>query len=94
MARLGCAFEGLIEPEIIWMKDGEKIYSTDQMYITLDAHHWETFYRQDDVNLELKVLDVIQHGCFSEKKCNWLKLFLGKNRDIRLYEEDVETNYT
>uniref|UniRef100_A0A9J7YST3 Tyrosine-protein kinase receptor TYRO3 n=1 Tax=Cyprinus carpio carpio TaxID=630221 RepID=A0A9J7YST3_CYPCA len=44
MARLGCAFEGLSEPEIIWMKDGEKIYSTDQMYITLDAHHWETFY--------------------------------------------------
>jgi len=45
MARLGCAFEGLSEPEIIWMKDGEKIYSTDQMYITLDAHHWETFHR-------------------------------------------------
>uniref|UniRef100_A0A672PDI5 Tyrosine-protein kinase receptor TYRO3 n=1 Tax=Sinocyclocheilus grahami TaxID=75366 RepID=A0A672PDI5_SINGR len=44
MARLGCAFEGLSEPEIIWMKDGEKIYSSDQMYITLDAHHWETFY--------------------------------------------------
>ncbi|XP_067312034.1 tyrosine-protein kinase receptor TYRO3 [Pseudorasbora parva] len=44
MARLGCAFEGLSEPEIVWMKDGEKIYSTDQMYITLDAHHWETFY--------------------------------------------------
>ncbi len=45
MARLGCAFEGLSEPEIIWMKDGEKIYSTDQMYITLDAQHWETFHR-------------------------------------------------
>uniref|UniRef100_A0A673J8B6 Tyrosine-protein kinase receptor TYRO3 n=1 Tax=Sinocyclocheilus rhinocerous TaxID=307959 RepID=A0A673J8B6_9TELE len=44
MGRLGCAFEGLSEPEIIWLKDGEKIYSTDQMYITLDAHHWETFY--------------------------------------------------
>uniref|UniRef100_A0A671LCQ9 Tyrosine-protein kinase receptor TYRO3 n=1 Tax=Sinocyclocheilus anshuiensis TaxID=1608454 RepID=A0A671LCQ9_9TELE len=44
MARLGCAFKGLSEPEIIWLKDGEKIYSTDQMYITLDAHHWETFY--------------------------------------------------
>uniref|UniRef100_A0A8C1W3K1 Tyrosine-protein kinase receptor TYRO3 n=1 Tax=Cyprinus carpio TaxID=7962 RepID=A0A8C1W3K1_CYPCA len=44
MARLGCAFEGLSEPEIIWIKDGEKIYSTDQMYITLDAHHWETFH--------------------------------------------------
>uniref|UniRef100_A0A8C1FYC0 Tyrosine-protein kinase receptor TYRO3 n=1 Tax=Cyprinus carpio TaxID=7962 RepID=A0A8C1FYC0_CYPCA len=31
MARLGCAFEGLSEPEIIWIKDGEKIYSTDQI---------------------------------------------------------------
>ncbi|XP_066525342.1 tyrosine-protein kinase receptor TYRO3 [Hoplias malabaricus] len=44
MARLGCAIEGLSEPEIVWMKDGEKLYSTDQMYITLDAHHWETFH--------------------------------------------------
>lgn len=44
MARLGCAFEGLSEPEIAWLKDGEKIYSTDQMYITVDAHHWETFH--------------------------------------------------
>ncbi|XP_030641036.1 tyrosine-protein kinase receptor TYRO3 [Chanos chanos] len=44
MARLGCAIEGLSEPEIIWMKDGERLYSTDQMYITLDTHHWETFH--------------------------------------------------
>uniref|UniRef100_A0A8B9KQ59 Tyrosine-protein kinase receptor TYRO3 n=1 Tax=Astyanax mexicanus TaxID=7994 RepID=A0A8B9KQ59_ASTMX len=44
MARLGCAIEGLSEPEIVWMKDGEKLYSTDQMYITLEAHHWETFH--------------------------------------------------
>ncbi|XP_052009796.1 tyrosine-protein kinase receptor TYRO3-like [Xyrauchen texanus] len=44
MARLGCAFEGLSEPEIVWMKDGEKLYSTDQMYITIDTHHWETYH--------------------------------------------------
>ncbi|XP_076834793.1 tyrosine-protein kinase receptor TYRO3 [Brachyhypopomus gauderio] len=44
MARLGCAIEGLMEPEIMWMKDGEKLYSTDQMYINLDPHHWETFH--------------------------------------------------
>ncbi|KAA0710887.1 Tyrosine-protein kinase receptor TYRO3 [Triplophysa tibetana] len=44
MARLGCAFEGLSEPEITFLKDGEKIYSSDQMYITLDAHHLETFH--------------------------------------------------
>lgn len=45
MARLGCAFEGLSEPEISFLKDGEKIYSSDQMYITLDAYHWETYHR-------------------------------------------------
>ncbi|XP_045073303.1 tyrosine-protein kinase receptor TYRO3-like [Coregonus clupeaformis] len=44
MARLGCAIEGLSEPEIVWMKDGEKLYSTDQMYITVEQHHWETFH--------------------------------------------------
>ncbi|XP_067099870.1 tyrosine-protein kinase receptor TYRO3 [Osmerus mordax] len=44
MVRLGCAIEGISEPEIVWMKDGEKLYSTDQMYITLEAHHWETFH--------------------------------------------------
>ncbi|CAB1331185.1 unnamed protein product, partial [Coregonus sp. 'balchen'] len=44
MARLGCSIEGLSEPEIVWMKDGEKLYSTDQMYITVEQHHWETFH--------------------------------------------------
>ncbi|XP_041669091.1 tyrosine-protein kinase receptor TYRO3, partial [Cheilinus undulatus] len=43
-ARLGCAVLGVSEPEIIWMKDGEKLYSTDQMFITLGESHWETFY--------------------------------------------------
>uniref|UniRef100_A0A8C7L9E2 Tyrosine-protein kinase receptor TYRO3 n=1 Tax=Oncorhynchus kisutch TaxID=8019 RepID=A0A8C7L9E2_ONCKI len=42
--RLGCSIEGLSEPEIVWMKDGEKLYSTDQMYIPLEQHHWETFH--------------------------------------------------
>uniref|UniRef100_A0A6Q2Z2Y9 Tyrosine-protein kinase receptor TYRO3 n=1 Tax=Esox lucius TaxID=8010 RepID=A0A6Q2Z2Y9_ESOLU len=44
MARLGCSIEGLSEPDIVWMKDGEKLYSTDQMYITLEQNHWETFH--------------------------------------------------
>uniref|UniRef100_A0AAY4BTF3 Tyrosine-protein kinase receptor TYRO3 n=1 Tax=Denticeps clupeoides TaxID=299321 RepID=A0AAY4BTF3_9TELE len=48
-ARLGCAVEGLSEPEIAWMKDGEKLYSTDQMYITLEAQHWETFHSMKSV---------------------------------------------
>uniref|UniRef100_A0A8C7HDT2 Tyrosine-protein kinase receptor TYRO3 n=1 Tax=Oncorhynchus kisutch TaxID=8019 RepID=A0A8C7HDT2_ONCKI len=43
-ARLGCCVEGLSEPEIVWMKDGEKLYSTDQMYIPIEQHHWETFH--------------------------------------------------
>ena len=44
-ARLGCAVEGLTEPDIVWMKDGEKLYSTDQMFITLGEQHWETYHR-------------------------------------------------
>lgn len=43
-ARLGCALEGLNEPDIVWMKDEVKLYSMDQMYITIDTHHWETYY--------------------------------------------------
>lgn len=44
-ARLGCAVRGLTEPDIVWMKDGEKLYSTDQMFITLGEQHWETYHR-------------------------------------------------
>lgn len=44
-ARLGCAVQGMTEPDIVWMKDGEKLYSTDQMFITLGEQHWETFHR-------------------------------------------------
>ncbi|KAF3845449.1 hypothetical protein F7725_008612 [Dissostichus mawsoni] len=43
-ARLGCAVQGLTEPDIVWMKDGEKLYSTDQMFITLGEQHWETYH--------------------------------------------------
>ncbi|XP_060790373.1 tyrosine-protein kinase receptor TYRO3 isoform X2 [Neoarius graeffei] len=49
VARLGCAVEGLIEPEIAWIKDGEKLYSMDQMYITIDTHHWETYHSMKSV---------------------------------------------
>uniref|UniRef100_A0AAQ5Y6N6 Tyrosine-protein kinase receptor TYRO3 n=1 Tax=Amphiprion ocellaris TaxID=80972 RepID=A0AAQ5Y6N6_AMPOC len=40
--RLGCAVEGVTEPDIMWMKDGEKLYSTDQVFLTLGEQHWET----------------------------------------------------
>lgn len=43
--RLGCAVQGVKEPDITWMKDGEKLYSTDQMFITVGEQHWETFHR-------------------------------------------------
>ncbi|RXN27367.1 tyrosine- kinase receptor TYRO3 [Labeo rohita] len=75
MARLGCAFEGLIEPEIIWMKDGEKIYSTDQMYITLDAHHWETFYSVKSVQQQdagKYWCEVEHHGTIISSEPAWI----------------------
>ncbi|XP_056151969.1 tyrosine-protein kinase receptor TYRO3 [Lampris incognitus] len=59
LARLGCAIEGLSEPEIIWMKDGEKLYSTDQMYITLGDHHWETYHSVKSVQQQ----DAGQYWC-------------------------------
>ncbi|MED6249922.1 Tyrosine-protein kinase receptor tyro3 [Ataeniobius toweri] len=43
--RLGCAVEGVTEPDITWMKDGEKLYSTDQVFLTLGEQHWETSHR-------------------------------------------------
>ncbi|KAM4625804.1 tyrosine-protein kinase receptor TYRO3 [Polymixia lowei] len=60
VARLGCAIEGLSLPEIIWMKDGEKLYSTDQMYITLGGdHHWETYHSVKSVQQQ----DAGQYWC-------------------------------
>lgn len=43
--RLGCAVQGVTEPDVLWRKDGEKLYGTDQMFITLGEQHWETFHR-------------------------------------------------
>ncbi|CAJ1074948.1 tyrosine-protein kinase receptor TYRO3 [Xyrichtys novacula] len=58
-ARLGCAVLGVSEPEIIWMKDGEKLYSTDQMFLTLGETHWETFYSVKSVQQQ----DAGQYWC-------------------------------
>lgn len=49
--RLGCAVQGLSEPDIVWIKDGEKLYSTDQMFIMLGENHWETFHRSHTYTL-------------------------------------------
>ncbi|XP_023684262.1 tyrosine-protein kinase receptor TYRO3 [Paramormyrops kingsleyae] len=61
-ARLGCAVEGLFEPEIVWMKDGEKIFSSDQMYITVEPYHWETFHSMKSVQQQ----DAGKYWCEAE----------------------------
>ncbi|XP_040055764.1 tyrosine-protein kinase receptor TYRO3 [Gasterosteus aculeatus] len=58
-ARLGCAVQGLTEPDIMWMKDGEKLYSTDQMFITLGEQHWETYHSVKSVQQQ----DAGQYWC-------------------------------
>nr|XP_020476991.1 tyrosine-protein kinase receptor TYRO3 isoform X2 [Monopterus albus] len=57
--RLGCAFQGASEPDIVWMKDGERLYSTDQMFITLGEQHWETFHSMKSVQQQ----DAGQYWC-------------------------------
>ncbi|XP_035467055.1 tyrosine-protein kinase receptor TYRO3 isoform X2 [Scophthalmus maximus] len=57
--RLGCAVQGLTEPDIMWMKDGDKLFSTDQMFITLGDKHWETFHSVKSVQQQ----DAGQYWC-------------------------------
>ncbi|XP_078031470.1 tyrosine-protein kinase receptor TYRO3 isoform X1 [Epinephelus lanceolatus] len=57
--RLGCAVQGVTEPDIVWMKDGEKLYSTDQMFITLGEQHWETYHSVKSVQQQ----DAGQYWC-------------------------------
>ncbi|XP_053488483.1 tyrosine-protein kinase receptor TYRO3 isoform X2 [Ictalurus furcatus] len=74
-ARLGCALEGLNEPEIVWMKDGVKLYSMDQMYITIDTHHWETYYSMKSVqqqNAGKYWCEVEHHGSIISSEPAWI----------------------
>lgn len=57
--RLGCAVEGVTEPDIMWMKDGEKLYSTDQVFLTLGEQHWETSHSVKSVQQQ----DAGQYWC-------------------------------
>ncbi|XP_047467328.1 tyrosine-protein kinase receptor TYRO3 [Mugil cephalus] len=57
--RLGCAVEGVTEPDITWMKDGEKLYSTDQVFLTLGEQHWETSHSVRSVQVQ----DAGQYWC-------------------------------
>ncbi|KAM8916665.1 tyrosine-protein kinase receptor TYRO3 isoform 2-T2 [Spinachia spinachia] len=43
----------------MWMKDGEKLYSTDQMFITLGEQHWETYHSVKSVQQQ----DAGQYWC-------------------------------
>ncbi|XP_029937878.1 tyrosine-protein kinase receptor TYRO3 isoform X2 [Myripristis murdjan] len=58
-ARLGCAVQGVGEPDIVWRKDGEKLYSTDQMFISLGEQHWETYHSVKSVQQQ----DAGQYWC-------------------------------
>ncbi|XP_015230415.1 PREDICTED: tyrosine-protein kinase receptor TYRO3 [Cyprinodon variegatus] len=57
--RLGCAVEGVTEPDIVWMKDGEKLYSTDQVFLILGEQHWETSHSVKSVQQQ----DAGQYWC-------------------------------
>ncbi|KAM4541777.1 tyrosine-protein kinase receptor TYRO3 isoform 4-T4 [Odontesthes bonariensis] len=57
--RLGCAVEGVTEPDITWMKDGEKLYGTDQVFLTLGEQHWETSHSVKSVQQQ----DAGQYWC-------------------------------
>lgn len=75
-ARLGCAVQGVTEPDIVWMKDGEKLYSTDQMFITLGEQHWETYHRFVHTVPECISQNIDHWTCWSDrcqspKSCMW-----------------------
>ncbi|XP_077395133.1 tyrosine-protein kinase receptor TYRO3 isoform X2 [Festucalex cinctus] len=57
--RLGCAVEGVDEPDVLWMKDGARLLSSDQMFIALGDKHWETFHSVKSVQQQ----DAGQYWC-------------------------------
>ncbi|XP_028421353.1 tyrosine-protein kinase receptor TYRO3 isoform X2 [Perca flavescens] len=91
-ARLGCAVQGLPEPDIVWMKDGEKLYSTDQMFITLGEQHWETYHSVKSVQQQ----DAGQYWCevefngqtFSSERA-WITVEV--NSSVKFYCEAKNT---
>uniref|UniRef100_A0A3Q3DPF8 Tyrosine-protein kinase receptor TYRO3 n=1 Tax=Hippocampus comes TaxID=109280 RepID=A0A3Q3DPF8_HIPCM len=57
--RLGCAVEGAEEPDVVWMKDGARLLSSDQMFIALGEKHWETYHSVKSVQQQ----DAGQYWC-------------------------------
>ncbi|XP_062863620.1 tyrosine-protein kinase receptor TYRO3 [Trichomycterus rosablanca] len=96
MARLGCAVEGLSEVEIVWMKDGEKLYSTDQIYIPIDSHHWETFHRVKSVQQQdagKYWCEVEYHGTVISSEPAWITVegvphFIVEPQDVATFSGD------
>ncbi|XP_061699267.1 tyrosine-protein kinase receptor TYRO3 isoform X1 [Syngnathoides biaculeatus] len=57
--RLGCAVEGPDEPDVVWVKDGSRLRSADQMFIALGEKHWETYHSVKSVQQQ----DAGQYWC-------------------------------
>ncbi|XP_037097775.1 tyrosine-protein kinase receptor TYRO3 isoform X2 [Syngnathus acus] len=57
--RLGCAVDGVEEPDVVWMKDGARLLSSDQMFIALGEKHWETYHSAKSVQQQ----DAGQYWC-------------------------------
>ncbi|XP_061552240.1 tyrosine-protein kinase receptor TYRO3 isoform X4 [Phycodurus eques] len=57
--RLGCAVEGLDEPDVVWMKDGARLLGSDQMFVALGEKHWETYHSVKSVQQQ----DAGQYWC-------------------------------
>lgn len=50
--------QGVAEPDVVWRKDGEQLYGTDQMFITLGEQHWETFHRWASQSAHTKLTEI------------------------------------
>ncbi|KAM6912838.1 tyrosine-protein kinase receptor TYRO3 [Xenentodon cancila] len=91
--RLGCAVEGVAEPDIIWMKDREKLYSTDQVFLTLGEQHWETSHSVKSVQQQDAGeywCEVEFHGLTFSSERAWITVegvphFLQEPRDVATF---------
>ncbi|XP_020569511.2 tyrosine-protein kinase receptor TYRO3 [Oryzias latipes] len=91
--RLGCAVKGVSEPDITWMKDGEKLYSTDQVFLTLGEQHWETSHSVKSVQQQdagQYWCEVEFHGLTFSSKAAWITVegvphFIQEPQDVATF---------